>query len=58
MIWSILARLFSALINLLRVLAATLKRRGRLTTHQLVDIIRIFKPETVIGWHRTLVCRK
>ena len=42
----------------LAVLAATLKRRGRLTTCQLGDIIRIFKPETVIGWHRTLVRRK
>ncbi len=99
MIWSILAQLFSALINLLRisrlsaaekdieililrqqldilarrqvhvvrpsrqekwtpaVLVATLKKRGRLTTDQLSDIIRIFKPETVIGWHRTLVRR-
>lgn len=100
MIWSVLAQLFSALINLLRisrlsanekdieililchqldilarrqdhaikpsrhekwtlaVLTSTLKRRGRLTTDQLGDIIRIFRPETVIGWHRTLVRRK
>ncbi len=100
MIWSILAQLFAALINLLRisrlptdekdieililrqqldilarrqdhaikpsrlekwtlaVLSETLKRRGCLTTDQLGDIIRIFKPETVIGWHRTLVRRK
>ena len=42
----------------LAVLAAALKKRGRLTTSQLVRVIRIFKPETVIGWHRELVRRK
>ena len=40
------------------VLVAALKKRGRLTTDQLAGIIRIFKPETVIGWHRALVRRK
>ena len=42
----------------LAVLAAALKKRGRLTTSQLGRVIRIFKPETVIGWHRELVRRK
>jgi putative transposase len=42
----------------LAVLAAALKKRGRLTTNQLGSVIRIFKPETVIGWHRELVRRK
>ena len=42
----------------LAVLAAALKKRGRLTTGQLGRVIRIFKPETVIGWHRELVRRK
>ena len=36
----------------LTVLAAALKKRGRLTTSRLGRVIRIFKPETVIGWHR------
>jgi len=39
----------------LAVLAAALKKRGCLTTSQLGRVIRIFKPETVIGWHRELV---
>ena len=38
--------------------AAALKRRSRLTTRQLGRVIRIFKPETVFGWHRELVRRK
>ncbi len=42
----------------LAVLAVSLKKRGRLTTGQLGSILRIFKPETVIGWHRELVRRK
>ena len=42
----------------LAVLAAALKKRGRLTTSQLGRVIRIFQPETVIGWHRELVRRK
>jgi transposase InsO family protein len=42
----------------LAVLAAALKKRGRLTTSQLGSVIRVFKPETVIGWHRELVRRK
>ena len=42
----------------LAVLAAALKRRGRLTTSQLRNAIRIVKPETVINWHRQLVRRK
>ncbi|MCO6453405.1 MAG: hypothetical protein J5I90_21665 [Caldilineales bacterium] len=43
---------------MLAVLAASLKRRSRLTTSQLGRVTRIFKPETVIGWHRELVRRK
>jgi putative transposase len=43
---------------LLAVLAASLKKRGRLTTGQLGRVLRIFKSETVIGWHRELVRRK
>jgi len=43
---------------LLAVLAAALKKRGQLTTGQLNRVLRIFKPETVIGWHRALVRRK
>ena len=42
----------------LAVLATALKKRGRLTTSQLGRVIRIFEPETVIGWHRELVRRK
>ena len=100
MIWTILAQLYSTLLELLRlsrlstdekdleilvlrqqldvmmrknnqvvrpsreekwslaVLAAALKKRGRLTTSQLGRVIRVFKPETVIGWHRELARRK
>ena len=42
----------------LAVLAAALKKRGRVTTGQLGNVIRIVKPETVINWHRQLVRRK
>ena len=35
-------------------LAATLKKRGRLTTTQLGNVIRIVKPETVIKWNRCM----
>ncbi len=42
----------------LAVLSAALKKRGSLTTSQLGSVIRIFRPETVIGWHRELVRRK
>ena len=42
----------------LAVLTASLKRRSRLTTNQLDRVLRIFKPATVIGWHRELVRRK
>ena len=42
----------------LAVLAVVLKKRGRSTTGQLGSVIRIFKPETVIGRHRELVRRK
>ncbi len=42
----------------LAVMAASLKKRGRLTTSQLGRVLRILKPETVIGWHRELVRRK
>ncbi|MCP4165975.1 MAG: transposase [Chloroflexi bacterium] len=40
------------------MMAASLKKRGRLTTSQLGRVIRILKPETVIGWRRELVRRK
>ncbi len=42
----------------LAVLTAAFKKRSRLTTDQLGRVIRIFKPETVIGWHRELVRRE
>ena len=42
----------------LAVLAVALKERSCLTTSQLASVIRIFKPETVIGWHREIARRK
>ena len=36
----------------LAVLAVALKKRSRLTTTQLGNVIRIVKPETVIKWNR------
>jgi len=42
----------------LAVLAAKLKAVTQRPTSQLQDVIRIFKPETVLRWHRELVRRK
>ena len=43
---------------ILAVLTVRLKQISHKTTSQLGEIIRIFRPETVIGWHRELVRRK
>jgi len=43
---------------LLAVLAAKLKDVTNKPTDQLSSILRLFKPETVLGWHRALVRRK
>ncbi|MFC1936719.1 integrase core domain-containing protein [Chloroflexota bacterium] len=42
----------------LAVLTIKLKQISRRSTHQLRDVIRIFQPETVLGWHKDLVRRK
>jgi hypothetical protein len=42
----------------LAILAAKLKQATQRPTNQLQDFIRIFQPETVIRWHRELICRK
>ncbi len=42
----------------LAVLANMLKQTTNRTARQLRGIIRIFQPETVLRWHRELVCRK
>jgi transposase len=42
----------------LAVLTKNLKQSTKRSTHQLRDIIRMVKPETVIRWHRELVRRK
>jgi transposase len=42
----------------LAVLATKLKATTQRSTSQLQDIIRIFQPETVLGWHRQLVRQK
>jgi putative transposase len=42
----------------LAVLTTKLKRITHRSTNQLREIIRIFQPETVLGWHRELVRRK
>ena len=42
----------------LAVLTAALKTRRRMATSQLGSVMRIFKPETVICWHRELVRRE
>ena len=39
----------------LAVLAAALKKRGRLTTSQLGNVVGLVKPETVIEWRQQLV---
>ncbi len=42
----------------LAVLTTKLKHLSHRSAHQLQDIIRIFQPETVLGWHKDLVRRK
>jgi putative transposase len=42
----------------LGVLTNKLKRTTHKTANQLRGVIRIFQPETVLRWHRELVCRK
>ena len=42
----------------LAVIANKLKQRADRTHRQLAQSILIFKPETVLGWHRQLVRRK
>ena len=42
----------------LALLTAKLKEATQRPTSRLRDIIRIFQPETVLGWHRELVRRK
>jgi len=43
---------------LLAVLAAKLKDVTNKPANQLNSIMRLFKPETVPGWHRALARRK
>ena len=42
----------------LAVIAARLKELTHRSTSQLGEFIRLFQPETVLGWHRELVRRK
>jgi hypothetical protein len=42
----------------LAVLTTKLKQVSRRSSHQLQPIVRLFKPETVLRWHRDLVARK
>jgi hypothetical protein len=42
----------------LAVLTAKLKALSKRPTRKLGNIMRLFKPETVLGWHRELVRRK
>ena len=42
----------------LAVLTAQLKRISQQSTNQLRTVIRIFRPETELRWHRELVRRK
>ncbi|MCP4363604.1 MAG: transposase [Chloroflexi bacterium] len=42
----------------LAVLAASLKKQTKRPVKQFKQLIRIFQPETVFGWHRQLVKRK
>jgi hypothetical protein len=42
----------------LAVLTTRLKQITHKTTSQLSNILRVFQPETVMGWHRKLVRRK
>ncbi|CAN5344966.1 hypothetical protein BH10PLA2_BH10PLA2_35800 [soil metagenome] len=40
------------------VLAAKIARLGRGSKTKLGEVLRLFKPDTVLGWHRELVRRK
>jgi hypothetical protein len=42
----------------LAVLAASLQKQTKRSVKQFKQLIRIFQPETVFGWHRQLVKRK
>ena len=42
----------------LAVLTTKIKRISHQSTNQLRDSIRIFRPETILRWHRELVRRK
>jgi hypothetical protein len=42
----------------LAILTAKLKEVTGRPTRQLCSILRLFQPETVLGWHRSLVRRK
>ena len=42
----------------LAVIAARLKELTHRSASQLGELIRLFQPETVLGWHRELVRRK
>lgn len=42
----------------LAVLTTRIMRTSHQSTNQLRDILRIFQPETILRWHRELVCRK
>ena len=42
----------------LAVIAARLKELTHRSASQLGEFIRLFQPETVLGWHRELVRRK
>ncbi len=42
----------------LAVLVATFASLGRGSTIKLDKVLRLFKPDTVLKWHRDLVCRK
>ena len=42
----------------LAVLVTNLKRDSRRSANKLRALVRLFQPETVLGWHRQLICRK
>jgi len=42
----------------LAVLVTKLRQGSRQPAKQLRDLVRLFQPETVLGWHRQLIRRK
>lgn len=42
----------------LAVLSQRLKKQGALTREMLQTSLRLFRPDTVLGWHRALIRRK